>query len=98
MTGPVGVVRMSYTVMTFGWDSAATALASRSSRCCSWAASAVGVPGGYLMSLIATRRSSTWSVAAHTVPMAPSPIIVSSRYRPASQYRPAMTRPPAGCR
>ena len=41
--------------------------------------SAAGVPGGKSISLIATCRCSTWSVAAHTVPMEPLPMTESSR-------------------
>ena len=79
ITGPVGSVRMSNSVMTYGFDSAAIARASRSVRRSSWSISSSGMPGGKSICLMATWRCSTSSVAAHTVPIEPLPITRSSR-------------------
>ena len=80
ITGPVSVAaRMSNTVMTYGLVSAAAVRASRSVRSCSSLAWRGGMPRGTSIFFSATCRRSNWSVAVHTLPCAPRPIIESSR-------------------
>lgn len=69
----------SWTTMTFGWLSWATARASRRVRSFWRRASSAESVSSSTSSLTATCRPSSWSEARHTTPIPPRPIRASSR-------------------